>query len=211
MIWANSQESNIIEMSSNHNDSKLNYTAKHVIPYAVLIVEHFCATVKYIPWATGKKRNELSTANDGKAEKSIFKISCIKVSSTSCVALENVRGLPLIIMCKQQSVLVWVCVLYMRWFQQGNSALLILLSDMCYHSLLLYGTQTWYLNKWYTFSSVKSKVIRHTSGMETYANELPCRTVFLPFIYQQQMNKIKNIFIIHLNESSVQFSIFLWH
>lgn len=60
-----------------------------------------------------EKRNELSTVKDGKAEKSIFQISCIKVSSTSCVALENVRGLSLRIMCKQ-SVLVWVCVLSMR-------------------------------------------------------------------------------------------------
>lgn len=168
-----------------------------------------------------KKRNELSTANDGKAEKSIFQISCIKVSSTSCVALENVRGLPLIIMCKQ-SVLVWVCVLCMRWFQQGNSALFqfILLCAIILCSYMAQAMLSRKLMKHATNSekndipfqvSFKSRVIRHTSGMETYANELACRTVFLPFIYQQQMNKIKNIYIIHLNESSIQFSIFLWH
>lgn len=83
-----------------------------MIQYAVLIEEHFVQQLNRLHELQGKK-TEQSTANDGKAEKSIFQISCIKVSSTSCAALENVKGLALIIMCKH-SVLVWVCVLCVR-------------------------------------------------------------------------------------------------
>lgn len=119
-----------------------------------------------------RKKSEQSTANNGKAEKSIFQISCIKVSSTSCAALENVRGLALIIMCKQ-SVLVWVCSLReIISTRQFNSTHLI-------RYVLSFSARVWHrqcVNEWTCHEwwkpdiwanykpfqvSFKSRVLRH--------------------------------------------------